>query len=190
MMMKISDIKVGPRFRKDFGDIKSLAASIELVGYIIQPIGMTPNNWLAYGQRRLEAAKLLGWTEIPVDVVPTEDPDDLVLIQYYENAARKDFTASERVDMLEEIQRRRVGHRVTKERVINLSPFQQQQKGKKSRDIAAECTGVSPLKFQREKTIVQAARKYPKDLHQVLERLDAKKTSTEFAYKEVTRYDI
>jgi len=46
------------------------------------------------GRRRLAACKLLGWSSVPVHVVPL---DDLVLGEWTENAVRKDLLPSEKV---------------------------------------------------------------------------------------------
>jgi hypothetical protein len=67
-VMPISDIVIGPRHRRDLGDIDVLAASIaELT--LLQPIVIRPVGCLIDGRRRLRAAEVLGWTEIPVHVV-------------------------------------------------------------------------------------------------------------------------
>jgi ParB family transcriptional regulator, chromosome partitioning protein len=63
----LADIKVGKRFRVDLGDIAAFAASIANVG-LLQPILITNDGTLLDGQRRLEAFKLLGRTEIPVTI--------------------------------------------------------------------------------------------------------------------------
>ena len=61
---------------------------------LLQPIVVRPDGVLIAGERRLHAAKLLGWTEIPVTVV---DLDAVVRGEFAENAIRKDFTLSEAV---------------------------------------------------------------------------------------------
>lgn len=61
--VEISKITIGKRFRKDLGNIKELAQSIDLVG-LLQPIGITKQYKLEFGQRRLEAVKSLGLTTI------------------------------------------------------------------------------------------------------------------------------
>jgi ParB family transcriptional regulator, chromosome partitioning protein len=66
--MLISKIRVGKRIRKDMGDIQGLAESMEELG-LLQPITVTPDGLLLVGERRLRAAKLLGWAKIPVTVV-------------------------------------------------------------------------------------------------------------------------
>lgn len=64
----IASITIGPRFRRDFGDIETLAASIAEDG-LIQPIAVTPDGLLLAGHRRLLACKLLGWQAIPVSIM-------------------------------------------------------------------------------------------------------------------------
>jgi ParB-like chromosome segregation protein Spo0J len=47
---------------------------------------------LVAGERRLRAVKLLGWTEIPVNII---DLEAVTRGEFAENAVRKDFTLSE-----------------------------------------------------------------------------------------------
>jgi ParB family transcriptional regulator, chromosome partitioning protein len=75
--MQVEQIQVGPRVRKNNGDIDSLAASIRQIG-LLHPIPVTPAGVLVAGGRRLEVVKLLGWKEVPVHVV--RDLDDLLLM--------------------------------------------------------------------------------------------------------------
>jgi ParB family chromosome partitioning protein len=64
----IASIIIGERHRRDMGDIAGLAASIADIG-LINPITIDSNGLLLAGERRLEAAKLLGWTKIAVSVM-------------------------------------------------------------------------------------------------------------------------
>jgi ParB family chromosome partitioning protein len=66
--LPIARIKVGKRIRKDMGDIAALAESIEDLG-LLHPVIVTPDGLLLSGERRLRAAELLGWIEIPVSIV-------------------------------------------------------------------------------------------------------------------------
>jgi ParB-like nuclease domain len=66
--MAISDIKVGKRIRKEMGDLKALAESIEDLG-LLNPITVDERGCLRAGARRLAACKQLGWKRIPVNVV-------------------------------------------------------------------------------------------------------------------------
>src|SRR4051794_11450810 len=88
---RIGQIEVGQRQRKDLGDIRSLADSIEAVG-LLHAVVIDRQGRLIAGQRRLEAAKLLGWDKVPVRVV---DLDVLAEGEWVENACRKDFAPSE-----------------------------------------------------------------------------------------------
>jgi ParB family chromosome partitioning protein len=54
--VKITDVKVGLRIRKEYGDLESLASSISRHGQL-QPIILTDENFLIAGERRLEAMK-------------------------------------------------------------------------------------------------------------------------------------
>jgi len=57
--LPIDAIKIGSRFRQDNGDILALAESIEEIG-LLHPIVVTPADELVCGERRIEAATLLG----------------------------------------------------------------------------------------------------------------------------------
>jgi hypothetical protein len=66
--MQISKLKVGSRFRRDVGDVRSLASSIAAIG-LIHPIVADARGHLVAGTRRLAAVKALGWRDVPVRVV-------------------------------------------------------------------------------------------------------------------------
>jgi len=143
-------------------NIPAIVEDIQLMGgRILQPIGINKQNILLYGLRRLKGAEALGWTQIPVTIHDVDDPNDMFLIEHCENNARKSFTTSERVAILEEIERRRIGHRPGKG--ANLDPFQQQMKGKKSRVIVGKFTDVSPAQLAKEKQLVEMIRRNPSD---------------------------
>ena len=63
MIIKIEDIKVKKRVRKDLGDIDSLKESIRLYG-LLNPITINADHELVAGERRLEACKALGMERI------------------------------------------------------------------------------------------------------------------------------
>ena len=64
MKVKISNIKINPGRREtEPKTIEELARSIVAVG-LMNPITLDQNNTLIAGLHRLEAAKLMGWTEI------------------------------------------------------------------------------------------------------------------------------
>jgi ParB/RepB/Spo0J family partition protein len=77
----------------------------------MHPIVVRDDNQLIAGERRLEACKMLGWKEIPVTILNIKE---IIAGELYENLARKDFTMSERIAILEEIEKQRIGHRTSK----------------------------------------------------------------------------
>jgi len=95
MLIRIDDIEIGERFRKDLGDIGDLARSIADIG-LLHPIVVTPDMRLIAGQRRIAACQSLGLTEIEATVI---NINSIVKGEFAENECRKDFTWSERVEI-------------------------------------------------------------------------------------------
>ena len=105
--IEIDRISVGPRrHRQDMGDLQALADSMSEIG-LLQPIGVTADFAMVFGERRLRAARMLGWTTIAARIV---DLPSIVAGEYAENEVRKDFTPSERVAIAEVI-RAEIGSR-------------------------------------------------------------------------------
>jgi ParB family chromosome partitioning protein len=65
VLVPVADIKLEDRARQDFGDLKTLAESIEQLGLIHPPLLDADNNLIA-GERRIRAMQLLDLTEVPV----------------------------------------------------------------------------------------------------------------------------
>lgn len=98
--VKISEIKVGNRFRKDMGDLEGLGQSIS-EGELLQPIGITPDHELIFGERRLRAYRdILGRETIPARIV---DVPSVLLGQIDENVLRKDFTLTEQIAIVDSL---------------------------------------------------------------------------------------
>ena len=66
--VRIADIQIGERHRKDMGDIEGLARSIDEIG-LLHPVVVRPDGTLVAGERRIKACLLLGWQDIPVTVI-------------------------------------------------------------------------------------------------------------------------
>lgn len=93
----VSDIQIERRFRKDHGDVDALARLIE-EGDLLQPIGVTVDLRLVFGERRLRAYRdVLKRDTIPARIV---NPASVELAQIDENVGRKDFTISEKVEIV------------------------------------------------------------------------------------------
>jgi N6-adenosine-specific RNA methylase IME4 len=91
-----SQIKVGKRFRKDKGDLKSLARSIDDRGALLEPIVIDKRDKLIDGERRLLAWSLSKFAGTPI-AVHVVDIDSIVAGEYDANAQRKDFNPAEAV---------------------------------------------------------------------------------------------
>ena len=93
------------RYRKDVGDIKDIAQSIQEYGQI-QPIVINRQDELIAGGRRLAACMLL---QKKVKVIYEDIVDDLLMREWEleENLRRKDFTPSEEIAAVAEIHKMR-----------------------------------------------------------------------------------
>ena len=174
--VSIDAITIGPRFRKDLGDIAALAESIAQIG-LLHPIIVTTDYALVVGRRRLEAHKHLGQTTIAARVVDLADPFGA---EVDENEQRKDYTPSERVgigeareerDKREAAQRKaegqKSGGRGKKKLPENFTESIEPQ----SREITATAVGMSWPTYQKAKTVVIAAKEEP-ELQELVELMD------------------
>ncbi|ANJ27368.1 ParB N-terminal domain-containing protein [Agromyces aureus] len=99
----IESIRIGARHRRDLGDIKGLAASIERQG-LLQPITVTPDGDLVCGARRLAALRLLGLRQVSV-WVRSGISDDLarLLAEQDDNAMHKSLAPTEAAALYREV---------------------------------------------------------------------------------------
>ena len=114
MQIKIEDIKIPDRVRKDVGNIDSLAESLKRSGQIT-PISVTHDMTLVAGFRRVTAAKKLGWAMIDATIVDGADAARLLEIELEENVYRKDFTPEELLEgykRLDKLRHPTVGRRI------------------------------------------------------------------------------
>jgi len=177
----INRIKVGERFRKDLGDIKSLADSINEVG-LLHPIVVEDDYNLIAGRRRLEACRSLGWKNIPVHVVPLKD---IILGELHENTVRKGFTISEMVDIQRAIEPE-IKSKTIKGRPKKGANFAPLSKGKVRVNVA-KFVGISHTTLKKAEKIVEAAESDPETFGDILEDVDSGKTSVHHAYTKVKR---
>ena len=170
-MTLISSIKIGDRHRKDMGDLQTLADSIRAQG-LLQPIGITTENELVFGERRLRACRdILGWTQIETRVV---NVTSIVEGEQEENEIRKDFTPSERVAIAEAV-RKALGNRQG-QRTDQLPDGSPEVKGKETREIAAEKAGfTSDFTYRQAKTVVEEG------IPELVEKMDAGEVSVSAA---------
>ena len=95
MPVKIEDIKVKKRVRRDLGDLTALKDSMHRYG-LMNPITLNSNYELVAGERRLEAAKSLGWERINANILDSNvDNIRQLEMELEENNQRKEFTDEE-----------------------------------------------------------------------------------------------
>src|ERR1017187_1715306 len=153
--LPVDQIAVGQRYRKDLGDLRSLAASIEEVG-LLHPIVVTPQGRLIAGQRRLKACRLLGWKDVPVTVV---DLYQAARGEAHENFVRKDLLPSEIVALKRAIEpkERRSARERQGSRADLCHPATVAECRGPPRDKIARYLGVGKTTIDRAEAVVEAA---------------------------------
>lgn len=171
--LALDSIVIGERVRKDMGDVSSLADSITRHG-LLHPVVVKSDNTLVAGHRRLEAVRLLGWTDIPVTVI---DVADLLSAERDENAERKDFTPTEAVAIgrlieaqhkikidEQEAYRKSMGS-------ISVNNLGREKVGPK-RTVAANAVGLSETAYHKARAVVAAAEANPEKFGDLPEQMD------------------
>jgi N6-adenosine-specific RNA methylase IME4/ParB-like chromosome segregation protein Spo0J len=168
--MNIDQIQIGFRYRKDLGDLPSLADSISEVG-LLHPVVVTLEGRLIAGQRRLEACRSLGWTEIPVTIV---DLLQAARGEAHENFVRKDLLPSEIVALkraIEPLERREARQRQGV-RADLCHPATVAECQGPSRDKIARYLGVGRTTIDRAEAVVDAAEEDPEEYGYLVEQMD------------------
>jgi len=183
--VRIDDIKIVDRIRKDYGDLNELAQDIAKWGLINYPV-VTPDNVLIAGERRIRACRLLGWTEIPVIEMTVRDYEHHLRLEISENENRKEFTISERLEYarrLEQVERlkarERQAHGQTAPGKTLQENFPEALERGQTRDKVAELVGFGSGKTY-EKIKFVAEHGDP----ETIRRLDAGEISVHRAYQE------
>ncbi len=150
LKIPVSEIIVRDRHRRDFGDLDALARNIADLGALLQPIVITPSKVLVAGERRLRAVRdILGWKEIDAKVV---NIPSIVEGEYAENELRKDWTASERVNIAQAVAAE-IGNRQGRRSDLRAdSP--QVKVGERTRDAVARLAGFSSTTTYRDAKLV------------------------------------
>jgi len=145
--LPVASIKIGNRYRKDMGDLFSLAQSIKELG-LLQPIAVDKEHRLIYGERRLMAHIALERETILARIIEV----DALLAEQAENEVRKAFTPSERVAIaaaIEEVIGNRKGQRTDKA-TAQLPQNFGEVNGKETAQIAAKAAGFGNAETYRQ----------------------------------------
>ncbi|TFG64692.1 MAG: chromosome partitioning protein ParB [Spirochaetales bacterium] len=92
--IKIEDVVLKKRIRKNLGDLGALIKSLHSFG-LIHPIILNKKNELIAGHRRLEAAKQLGWKLIDAIIIDKPSELEKLELEMEENLYRKNLTSEE-----------------------------------------------------------------------------------------------
>ncbi len=172
--MRIDQIQIGFRYRKDLGDLRPLAESISDVG-LLHPVVVTPEGRLIAGQRRLGACRLLGWEDVPVTVVNLYQA---ARGEAHENFVRKDLLPSEIVALkraIEPLERKeardRQGHKADPCHPATMAEGQRSSPGD-TRDNIARYLGVGRTTIERAEAVVDAAEEAPEEYGYLVQQMD------------------
>ncbi|MGD1061725.1 MAG: MT-A70 family methyltransferase [Terracidiphilus sp.] len=168
--MRIDEIQIGFRYRKELGDLRALADSIAEVG-LLHPVVVTPEGRLIAGQRRLQACRQLGWTEIPVTIV---DLLQAARGEAHENFVRKDLLPSEIVALkraIEPLERREARARQGG-RADLCHPATVAEGQGDARDKIARYLGVGRTTIDRAEAVMEAAEEDPEEYGYLVDQMD------------------
>ena len=191
MDIKLSDIKVGKRYRKSLGDLDKLIASIEDVG-LLQPVVITPDRKLIAGYRRVKAFKKMKRAKIPAIIAEgLDDAVHLLKAERDENTCREPFSVTEAVaigtvigDMYRPIAESRqkastskAGKASAAKRKGNAGktlPHVETKRDETTRTTAqaAESVGMSRPTFEKAESIIQAAEKEPEKYQPLVDEMN------------------
>ena len=94
MLVPIAQIKIKRRVRKDLGNLDDLKDSLRTYG-LLNPITINSKYELIAGERRLTAAKEIGWTNINANIIDNLSELEQLEMEIEENNQRKEFTETE-----------------------------------------------------------------------------------------------
>lgn len=106
MLVNIKDIKIKKRVRHDLGDLEALKNSLRIYG-LLNPITLNSKYELIAGERRLQAAKQLGWTNINANILNNLTDVDELEMELEENNQRKEFTKDELLEGYQRLEKLR-----------------------------------------------------------------------------------
>lgn len=161
--MKIDEIIVKDRIRKDAGGMMELINDIKANG-LINPVTVNTDHVLLAGYRRLSACKALGWTEIPVHMVSTENEEQELRVEISENEVRKEFTMTERLDYARRLQRIESIKAEERMKSGKPNPTPNSAEGGETRDKVAASIGIGHDTLRKAQVIAENKDKFdPED---------------------------
>lgn len=159
--IEVSSIQIGERFRKDYGDVESLAENIKAEG-LLQPLVIDEEHKLLAGGRRYQAIRLLGWQFVDCHYIYELDDIARRRIELAENLHRKNLTNWEQSDLTKEIIRlAQLEQGLTEEEVQQIDPQDPHAQAAFSTRTIAAIRGVSPMTIVRDLRMATAGELMP-----------------------------
>jgi ParB family chromosome partitioning protein len=106
MLLKLCDIKIKKRIRKELGDLEPLMQSLREYG-LMNPVVVNSRLELIAGHRRLESARRLGWENIEATMMTTSGKLPMLELEIEENVQRRDFSPAELAEALKLLEKLR-----------------------------------------------------------------------------------
>ena len=194
-MLRISEIQVAERIRKDNGRLEELTNDIREHG-LINPITvlerMEGGYVLVAGLWRLRAMEQLGATDIRATVITTLEADEMLTLEIAENEQRKEFTVSEKLAFAEKLKvveaEKAKQRQIRKSRkadensvVADWPPQTMSAEAGRARDIVAQKAGFTSATQMRRAQAVSEGRP------DLMEQVDKGEKSISGAYSDMQR---
>jgi ParB/RepB/Spo0J family partition protein len=185
LLVKLQDIKIGSRFRKDLGDIGPLVESIKRQG-LLHPIVITEENELVCGRRRIEAYQKLNLQEIEANLLSfTNQNANLDEAEADENTVRKNFTNSEIAEIDQFYREKESIAAKERQKVGKVSEIF--AKGKSSSKIA-ERVGVSDRTLEKLRVIKKIANDNPKQCGHIWDKVGSERMRIDKGYNYIKKF--
>lgn len=186
-MVKMEEIEIGERYRKEYGDTGPLTDSIKKTG-LIQPLAVMAQEGdkpylLLAGGRRCVAIKRVGTEVVPVRIYDRKLTKlEIRTIELAENFYRKDLEWLEQVNLMREIHQ--LQQEVHGER-LSTAP---EAPGWSTKDTA-ELTGRSRSSIKQDVQLAEAADRFPEAFESCRTKHDASKILTRLG-EEIVKGEI
>lgn len=178
-LKRISQIHIGERSRKDFGDLQSLMQSIEKLG-LLHPVALDSRDNLIAGHRRIEAFKQLGRKEIPfVPITTIDDALKHLEAERDENTERKPYNPTEALALAKRLEP--FERKAAKERQAKAGGKGNKKNGSEkfsgplgnASDKVASAVGLSRPTLRKIEKVVDLAKENPERYGDFVQQLDA-----------------
>jgi ParB family chromosome partitioning protein len=157
-LVAIREITRGDRARSDLGDLDDLADSLAHFG-MMQPIVIDATQTVIAGGRRLEAARRLGWTHVPVRRYGALSAGERLELELEENRVREDMDPTDEALVIAKLAQ--LARQVAADEDPNCSDSEHPRRRRGSlRDIERRI-GYRPSRIHEAEAVAAILDRYP-----------------------------